>query len=63
MFTNGTQPAKVDNSKLTFTSKSDSIATVSADGTITAVAEGDTIVEVVATDKSTLNTAVAVVVS
>ena len=63
MFTNGTQPAKVDNSKLTFTSKSTSTATVSADGTITAVATGDTIVEVVATNKSTLNTAVAVVVS
>lgn len=49
-----TAPKKVEASKLTFTSSDDTVATVDANGEVTAVAEGSAIVEVVVTDKSAL---------
>ncbi len=41
-----TLPATIDNSKLTFTSLSTSVATVNANGVVTGVSAGDTTVEV-----------------
>lgn len=61
LFNNGTQPALVDNSKLTFTATGDS-ATVNTSGVITAVSSGVTTVEVVATDDTSLTTACVVTV-
>ena len=41
----------IDNANLTFTSSSESVATVSTDGVVTAVGEGNAQIEIVATDK------------
>lgn len=49
-----TAPKKVEASKLTFTSSDDTVATVDANGEVTAVAEGSAIIEVVVTEKSAL---------
>lgn len=52
MFNNGTQPALVDNSKLTFTASSG--VTVTTAGVVSATADGT--IEIVASDKPTLTT-------
>ena len=45
----------IDNTRFTFTTDSDAIATVSPDGIITAVAEGETGVKIIVTDTATSN--------
>jgi hypothetical protein len=60
LFSNGTQPMEIDNSKLTFVSNTQSVATVDASGIVTAVAEGISTIEVTVTNKPSL-TAYAVV--
>jgi hypothetical protein len=52
----GSEASKlVENSKLTFTTSDATVATVSADGVVTAVADGTTNIEVVVTDKPSLS--------
>ena len=54
-YNDGTTPSLVDNSKLTFTSEEDSYATVGAnDGIVTAVANGESIIEIKVTEKPEL---------
>lgn len=55
LFNNGTQPALVDNAKLTFTVNGSSVSC--DDGIVTAIAEGTSTIEIVATDAPTLTTA------
>lgn len=55
IYSDGTVPKIVDNSLLTFTSGDDNIATVSAGGVVTAVAEGTANIEIVATAKTSLS--------
>lgn len=63
MYNNGTQPSIVDNSKLTFTVKSGTSATVSTAGVVTAGSTtGITVIEIVATQKNTLSTTCTVTV-
>lgn len=47
-------PKKIENSKLTFTTSADSIATVNEDGEVEGVAEGTANIEVVVTSKPSL---------
>lgn len=55
MYNDGTQPKLLDNSKLTFTSRTAATATVGANtGVVTAKAVGTSNIEVVVTGKSTL---------
>lgn len=49
-----TSPKRIDNSKLTITSGTTSVATVDEEGEITAVADGTSVIEVVVTDKPSL---------
>ena len=52
----GSEASKlVENSKLTFTTSDAKVATVSADGVVTAVADGTANIEVVVTDKPSLS--------
>ncbi|MEG1353705.1 MAG: hypothetical protein RR255_00285 [Bacilli bacterium] len=63
-FYGGLTKAKyIDNSKLTFVSKTASTATISAQGVITAIAKGSSIIEVSVTDKPALIAKCEVVVS
>ena len=63
IYSDGTVPTVVDNSLLTFTSDSDTIATVTNDGVITAQTEGSTNIEVKATTATRLSTYAVVTVS
>lgn len=60
IYNDGTVPSIIDNSLLTFTSATQATATVSNAGVVTAVASGESVIEVVVTDKTTI-TANAVV--
>ena len=63
MYSDGTQPSLIDNSKLTFTTSGTS-AKVNTDGVITAqTSDGITTIEIVAKDKTSLTTACIVDVS
>lgn len=63
MYSDGTQPSLIDNSKLTFTASGTS-AKVDTDGVITAqTSDGITTIEIVAKDKTSLTTACVVDVS
>ena len=55
IYSDGTVPSVVDNSLLTFTSGSDSVAIVDASGVVTAQAVGTANIEIVATSKTTLS--------
>lgn len=63
IYNDGTTPTVIDNSLLTFTSSSQSVATVSTSGVITAVASGETVIEAVITDKPTISANAVVTVS
>lgn len=63
LFSNGTQPARVDNSKLTFASSNTEVATVSTSGIVTAVATGSATIDVTATGRTGLDTAVLITVA
>ena len=63
IYSDGTVPAVVDNSLLTFTSDSDSIAIVNASGVVTGQSAGTTNIEVVATDKPSLSAYAVVTVA
>ena len=55
LYSDGTIPSVVDNSKLTFTSETQEKATVGAnDGIVTAVANGESVIEVKVTEKPEL---------
>lgn len=55
LYNDGTTPSVVDNSKLTFTSSEIGKATVGAnDGIVTAVADGESVIEIKVTDKPSL---------
>ena len=56
-------PKLIDNSKLTFTSSSDTFASVKPTGEVEAKAEGHADIEVVVTGKPSLQTAAVVTVS
>lgn len=60
IYNDGTVPTVLDNSLLTFTSGTEATATVSTAGVVTGVASGESVIEVVVTDKTTI-TANAVV--
>ena len=63
IYSDGTVPAVVDNSLLTFTSDSDSIAIVNASGVVTGQSAGTTNIEVAATDKPSLSAYAVVTVT
>lgn len=60
IYNDGTKPTVIDNSLLTFVSTSEATATVSTAGVVTAVATGESVIEVYVTDKTNI-TANAVV--
>lgn len=55
IYNGNSAPRKLDNSKLTFTSSDATVATVTQDGIVNAVATGVANIEVVVTDKSILS--------
>ena len=55
IYSDGTQPTKVDPSLLTFTSGNDTVATVSTSGLVSAAGVGTTNIEVKATTKPALS--------
>ena len=63
IYSDGTIPSEVDNALLTFTSGSDSVATVDATGLVTAASVGTTNIEVVATGKPALSAYAVVTVT
>ena len=63
IYSDGTVPTVIDNSLLTFTSDSDSIATVSNSGVITGEATGTTNIEIKATTATRLSTYAVVTVT
>lgn len=56
-------PRQLSNSKLTFTSKDEAVATVDVDGIVTGVAEGTTVIEVFVTGHTNLEAVASVVVT
>lgn len=62
IYSDGTQPSLIDNSKLTITSEIQGTATV-ANGVVTAVHSGKSVLTIVATDKTTLSTSAVVTVA
>lgn len=63
IYSDGTVPSVVDNSLLTFVSGSDSIATVTSAGLVTAASVGDTNISIIATDKTNLSAYAVVTVT
>lgn len=63
IYSDGTIPSVVDNTLLTFTSGSDSIATVTNKGLVTAASVGTTNIEIVATGKTSLSAYAVVTVT
>lgn len=63
IYSDGTVPAPIDNSLLTFTSSDDTIAIVDATGEITAQASGSANIEIVATDHTSLSAYAVVTVA
>lgn len=55
IYSDSTAPTVLDNSLLTFTSSDDAVATVNADGTVTAHTAGSAQIEIVATDNTALS--------
>jgi len=63
IYNDGTTPTVIDNSLLTFTSGTQSVATVSTSGVVTAVASGEAVIEAVITDKPTISANAVVTVA
>lgn len=63
MYSDGTVPRMLDNSKLTFLSKTTATATVDNKGLVTAKAVGSSIIEITVTSKNTLTASAVVTVA
>lgn len=63
IYSDGTVPSVIDNSMLTFTSSSDTVATVSNTGLVTAASAGSANIEIVATDNNNLSAYAVVTVA